>query len=591
MPRNRTWTAALVAFCLALTATGTGAQKPASFLESLDVRVVNLEVYVTDRQGHPVDGLTVKDFTLLEDGKKQKISHFSYVPGGGAGTEAGAGGDAGAMRGEPTRIVLFFDNFAIQPQGRKMIVDELRRLFDAGPFENTLWAVASYEGYVRMNQTFTDDPEAVLAAIEESGKRTSLGVLRAVERDAIVRQGLETLRSISELARIPDIRGDQATRQLRAFSKEVDAQAERQRQHTQTQVFGLSHLVNGLAALPGRKSIVYFSEGMPMRPGEELYTAIDELLVKAGPDLVDFDADDSEQQDLALDRRSSALGALDQVRRSGNRNREIPDSGIDGLTAMANAGRVSFYTLKADIGDGGLPAEFRGEMRELFTPELQGIRFRNLAASLSAMAHDTGGRPALGTGALELIAQARADHGGYYFLGFEPKHDANGAFHKLKVKLKARGLEVRHRTAYMDKPPLAKVADRTTAALLLADDENSLGVRLDFGPPAAGPDKELKVVPVMVSIPLDFLAGLPDSMQKVQAALYIAARDQEGRAAPVQQLPVELDRTSEGGLQTTGFRMLMREGPQRLAVGLVVPTAGASAFVSGEINVGGGTGS
>ncbi|MFQ5349599.1 MAG: hypothetical protein ACE5EG_04045, partial [Thermoanaerobaculia bacterium] len=60
----------------------------------------------------------------------------------------------------------------------------------------------------------------------------------------------------------------------------------------------------------------------------------------------------------------------------------------------------------------------------------------------------------------------------------------------------------------------------------------------------------------------------------------------EGRTAPVQQLPVELDRASEGGRQRTGFRMLMRKGPQRLAIGLVVPSAGATAFVSGELEVG-----
>ena len=34
----------------------------------------------------------------------------------------------------------------------------------------------------------------------------------------------------------------------------------------------------------------------------------------------------------------------------------------------------------------------------------------------------------------------------------------------------------------------------------------------------------------------------------------------------------------------------MREGKQRLAIGLVVPSAGATAFVSGDLEVGGGAG-
>ena len=96
-------------------------------------------------------------------------------------------------------------------------------------------------------------------------------------------------------------------------------------------------------------------------------------------------------------------------------------------------------------------------------------------------------------------------------------------------------------------------------------------------------------VPVIISIPLDFLDQLPPSAQKVPAAIYIAARDPEGRTAPVQQLPIELDRGNEDGRQTTGFRMLMRQGRQRLAIGLVVPAAGATAFLSGDLEVGPGT--
>src|SRR4051812_7411769 len=39
------------------------------FRDSIQISVVNLEVFVTDKQGKPVSGLRKEDFTVLEDGK------------------------------------------------------------------------------------------------------------------------------------------------------------------------------------------------------------------------------------------------------------------------------------------------------------------------------------------------------------------------------------------------------------------------------------------------------------------------------------------------------------------------------------------
>ena len=42
-------------------------------------RLVQVDVVVTDSSGHPAkDRLSEKDFTILEDGKPQKISFFSF---------------------------------------------------------------------------------------------------------------------------------------------------------------------------------------------------------------------------------------------------------------------------------------------------------------------------------------------------------------------------------------------------------------------------------------------------------------------------------------------------------------------------------
>src|SRR4051794_147377 len=100
---------------LSLSAAGVRAQEtPPAFGESIDVRVVNVEAVVTDRQGKRVTGLKPEDFRLRVDGKEVPVEYFSEVrdgealaatpeaaqppeaktPGGGAGRGGGGGGGA-----------------------------------------------------------------------------------------------------------------------------------------------------------------------------------------------------------------------------------------------------------------------------------------------------------------------------------------------------------------------------------------------------------------------------------------------------------------------------------------------------------------
>jgi hypothetical protein len=47
-----------------------------TLVESIEVRVANIDVVVRDKAGNPVTGLTKDDFELFEDGKKQPITNL-----------------------------------------------------------------------------------------------------------------------------------------------------------------------------------------------------------------------------------------------------------------------------------------------------------------------------------------------------------------------------------------------------------------------------------------------------------------------------------------------------------------------------------
>src|SRR5687767_5657648 len=88
MKINRTLTA-----CLLLLSAGSALaqQKPASpevvdqdIGEIVNVNVVNVDVYVTDKSGKRIQGLTMDDFEIFENGKKVAITNFYSVEGGKA---------------------------------------------------------------------------------------------------------------------------------------------------------------------------------------------------------------------------------------------------------------------------------------------------------------------------------------------------------------------------------------------------------------------------------------------------------------------------------------------------------------------------
>src|SRR4029077_10137092 len=57
-------------------AAGSSSKPAETFGTAIDVSVVNLDVFVTDKKGKPVTGLRQEDFEILEDGKPVAISNF-----------------------------------------------------------------------------------------------------------------------------------------------------------------------------------------------------------------------------------------------------------------------------------------------------------------------------------------------------------------------------------------------------------------------------------------------------------------------------------------------------------------------------------
>src|SRR5205085_8444310 len=100
------------------------------FGATLEVRVVNIDVVVTDKSGRRIAGLTRNDFEVLEDGKPQTITNFDEERGVAAALIAGATTSEAAATHRPRRFVLFVDNESLPAGVRRPLFAALRKFVD-----------------------------------------------------------------------------------------------------------------------------------------------------------------------------------------------------------------------------------------------------------------------------------------------------------------------------------------------------------------------------------------------------------------------------------------------------------------------------
>ena len=249
---------------------------PLVFGEVLDVRVVNVEVVVTDKDGERVRGLDAKDFRLKVDGKEVPIDYFSEILGGEVVTRD--------RRRRQGRAVA-----AARPAGRHQLPGLHRRLLHASRATATAcssgsssrrqaiqpedrMAVVAFDGQeLTMLTTWTNSERVLQDALRKARARPTTGLMRMAElnqndEDRRQRRDLETT-TLAFLDQEREHRLDMqldpvelgyATRLIDQLERSVDAAIA---------------TLRGFADPPGRKAMILLSGGWPYNPAE--YTVND----------------------------------------------------------------------------------------------------------------------------------------------------------------------------------------------------------------------------------------------------------------------------------------------------------------------------
>ncbi len=564
----------LPAFVLAASTAAVGddqATQPQAgaplFGDKVEVTVINVDVYVRDRKGRPVRGLTADDFQISQDGIPMPISNFTAFsseaietvpPTEDPSSMSSISAVARAPDLRPVYMLFFIDNVNLHPLYRNRVLKRIRDFVDQNLAPPVQMMVVSSSPSLKVRQPFTDQPEAVLAAFDtvadESGGRLA--------RDRDRRQIFDWMEESSSDARLDSLEFFNATEQ-QVNRVQIEAQilayVEEESDILRNTLGRMREALRLLAGLDGRRSIVYVSSGLPLNPGLGMV-----------------------YEYAAVFRDNSILTRIPQ-RSFQNQFRS--------LNAAANVEGVSFYTVDAS---GLNPLEGFGA-EDRFVPESRAsaVDMNDLQNSLSYMADSTGGLAVLNTNdvakGLELI---RDDLFSYYSLGYTISSGPDDSVYRIQVDLPGYPeYDLRYRRWAVEKSPDTRVRELVANSLLRGVESNPMELRLDAGIPTPAPDQRWEI-PIGVSIPLAHLALALEADEYVgRLQLLIGARDAHDHESVLERrehvVRVAAAQYDPAGTQRyrIAIPVLVREERLTLAVGVMDLTTRQSSCAVLEVAV------
>ena len=390
----------------------------------ITVDLVQIDAVVTDSKGRHVPDLRPEDFEILQDGRRQKITAFSYIrtqPAAAASAARQALKErSGAAAPRPLRpeqvrrtMALVVDDLGLSFSSMHDVRRSLGKFLDQQMQPGDLVAILRTAGGIGSLEQFTSDRRVLQAAVDRLRwypGRGGIGAFPELSSDLL-----------------GDPSGPRGGRSPDAARYEQAAL--REEMLTLGTLGALRYVVDGLQEMPGRKSVILFSDGFSMWVQDENRPRLQEAFRK----LVD-----------RANRSSVVLYAID----------------ARGL-----------QTLLPDASE-ATPGEEEGRKVR------QETGFLYSQMDMANLASETGGFAVLNTNDMNWgIGRVLEDQAGYYLLGYKPGESTFRSekqlpeFHRIAVKVRVPGLRVRSRTGFYGVPteaagPAAKSPEEQLAAAL-----------------------------------------------------------------------------------------------------------------------------
>jgi VWFA-related protein len=530
-----------------------------TFVDEFELTIANLVVYVTDKKGNAITDLTADDFEIFQDGEAKQITNFKLYTDAIIRTELAAQQDQLMPLATPTpapddaagpipvHMVLYIDNQNLDPLDRNRTLSQTREFVRTSLHPPAQMMVVAYQRSFEVLQPFTSDPNKVMDALRVVRRYTG----GRTENESTRKDIIDRIKSIENEQRSGTSGGSGSSELGGAWNEAyqlIDNYAKEGVNDLKFTMDALRQIITSLSGLPGKKGIIYVSNGLPMVPGMDLFYELNRVT----------------QNSTILTR----MYEFDQTR------------AFSALAATANAQDVAFYSIDAaGLTMGGMgSAEFASAQ----DPLSASVGRHNLTDSLRYLADETGGIAIINTNdvapKLNLVTQ---DMFTYYSIGYPLQASGKDKVHKVKVTLRDNpafnDYEVRFRSRLVEKSLETKVQDTVVSSLVFEVDDNPMQLEVETGVAAPASEKRW-LLPTHISFPVRKIALLPEGSDYVgRIVLFVAARDTNGKQSDLVRQEHEIRvpaadyedaQRQRWGIDTS---LLMESGRYKISVAVLDP--------------------
>jgi len=370
----------------------------------ITTNLVQIDAVVTDKSGKPVTDLRSDEIRILEDGRAQTVTNFSYIVADSSSSTSPARRVATAdksappvppvaLRPEQVRrtMALVVDDLGLSFESVYFVRRALKKFVDEQMQPGDLVAIIRTSGGIGALQQFTSDKRQLYAAIDRvkwfSGGRSGISAFAPIE---------DTSGQTEEM--------QAANEELNQFREDVFAVGT---------LGAVSYVIRGLRELPGRKSILLISDGFRI-----------------------YNRDDPTRNYRALE---ALRRLIDQASRASVVIYTMNATGLQTLmlTAADSTGQMTASQIEQQLSN----------RRTIAFDSQEG---------LSYLAQQTGGLAIHNSNDLNGgIKRVIEDQKGYYLIGYRPdestfdKKTGRRIFHKLSLKVLRPGkFNVRTRNGF-----------------------------------------------------------------------------------------------------------------------------------------------